>query len=197
MAKIPKRFIHFLATPLLVLSLTGCGAMSRDAVLADLAAHPGEGSYIKGVPFFPQDQYMCGPAALASVIGYWGGSAGMDDVARGVYEEKLKGTLPMDLLIYAREKGFDASYYRGSFDDLREKISSGTPLILFLNLGYDAYPVGHYIAAVGYDDRAGVVLAHSAMNREEVFTYGRLKGYWEKTGFSTLLVAPRKTKDEK
>lgn len=171
--------------------------MSRDAVLAGLSAHPGEGRYIRDVPFFPQDQYMCGPAALAGVIGFWGGSAGMDDVARGVYEEKLKGTLPMDLLIYAREKGFDASYYRGSFDDLREKISSGTPLILFLNLGYDAYPVGHYIVVVGYDDRAGVVLAHSAMNREEVFTYKRLKGYWEKTGFSTLIVRPRKTKDER
>lgn len=197
MAKRPKPFIHFLATPLIVLFLAGCGAVSRDAVVADLAAHPAQGRYIRGVPFFPQDRYMCGPAALAGVIGYWGGSAGMDDVARGVYEEKLKGTLPMDLLIYAREKGLDASYYRGSFDDLREKISSGAPLILFLNLGYDDYPVGHYIVAVGYDDRAGVVLAHSAMNREEVFTYDRLKGYWEKTGFSTLLVSPRKTNDER
>lgn len=197
MAKIPKPFIHFLATPLLVLFLAGCGAMSRDAVVADLAAHPGAGRHIKNVPFFPQDRYMCGPSALAGVIGYWGGDTGTDEVARGVYEEKLKGTLPMDLLIYAREKGFDASYYRGSFDDLREKISSGSPLILFLNLGYDAYPVGHYIVAVGYDDRAGVVLAHSAMNREEVFTYERLKGYWEKTGFSTLLVRPRKTDDER
>jgi len=197
MAKRPKPFIPFLVSPLLVLFLAGCGAMSRDAVVADISTHPGDGYYIKGVPFFPQDQSMCGPAALAGVIGYWGGDTGMNDVAREVYEEKLRGTLPMDLLIYARGRGLDASYYRGSFDDLREKISAGIPLILFLNLGYDAYPVGHYIVAVGYDDRVKAVLAHSAMNWEEVFTYGRLEGYWEKTDFSTLLIRPRKTKDDR
>lgn len=177
-----------LAVCLLAVSCSGPG---RDTLLNDIRSDPSAGSYIKGVPFFPQDEYMCGPAALASVMGYWGEKTGMKDVAREVYEEKLKGTLPLDLFLYAKEKGFDAVYYKGSLADLREKIDAGVPLILFLNLGYESYPVGHYIVAVGYSDRSRAVMAHSGTTEEEVLTYDGLLKSWGKTGFSTLLVRPR------
>lgn len=176
---------------ILCLLAVSCSGPGRDALLKDISADPSAGSYIKGVPFFPQNEYMCGPAALASVIGYWGGKAGMKDVAKEVYEEKLKGTLPLDLFLYAKEKGFDAVYYKGSLADLKEKIDGGTPLILFLNLGYETYPVGHYIVVVGYSERSMAVMAHSATTEEEVFTYDDLLESWSKTGFSTLLVRPR------
>ena len=73
--------------------LLGCAGQ------VDTVKPASSGLYIEGVPFFPQDEYMCGPAALASVIGYYGAAAGMKDVAAEVYSEKLKGTLPMDLLL--------------------------------------------------------------------------------------------------
>jgi ABC-type bacteriocin/lantibiotic exporter with double-glycine peptidase domain len=165
--------------------LLGC------AVHADTARPPIGGPYIEGVPFYPQNEYMCGPAALASVIGYYGSASGMEDVAAEVYSEKLKGTLPMDLLIYAREKGFEAKYYKGSFSGLKESLSRGEPLILFLNLGYGFYPVGHYIVAIGMDEKAGVVFAHSGMKKEDRFTMKELEKSWSKTGYSTLLVRPK------
>lgn len=175
---------------ILCLLAVSCSGPGRGALLKDISADPSAGSYIKGVPFFPQNEYMCGPAALASVIGYWGGKGGMKDVAKEVYEEKLKGTLPLDLFLYAKEKGFDAVYYKGSLADLKEKIDGGVPLILFLNLGYETYPVGHYIVVVGYSERSKAVMAHSATTEEEVFTYDDLLESWSKTGFSTLLVRP-------
>ncbi|MBI5344153.1 MAG: hypothetical protein HZB83_02265 [Deltaproteobacteria bacterium] len=46
--------------------------MDRDEVIRDIKAKAVDGYLIEGVPFFPQDEYMCGPAALASVIGYHG-----------------------------------------------------------------------------------------------------------------------------
>lgn len=168
------------------------------ALLLGCAAHPGgsmspsAGPFIEGVPFFPQDEYMCGPAALASVIGYYGASSnGMDAVAAEVYSEKLKGTLPMDLLIYAREKGFEAKYFKGSMEGLKESLLRKEPLILFLNLGYEFYPVGHYVVAVGMDEDAGFVYAHSGMNKQERFTIQALEKSWSKTGYSTLLVRPK------
>ena len=176
---------------LLIAIITGCSGALREKVLEEIRANPGTGSFIDGVPFFPQDELMCGPSALASVMGYYGVRKEMDEVAREVYEERLRGTLPIDLLLYAKEKGFDASYYGGSLIDLKEKISEKRPLILFLNLGLSEYPVGHYIVVVGYDERSGAVLAHSGMEREKVFVYKRLLSSWEKTGFSTLLVTPK------
>jgi ABC-type bacteriocin/lantibiotic exporter with double-glycine peptidase domain len=165
--------------------LIGCAAHS------DIARSPSEGPYIEGVPFYPQDEYMCGPAALASVIGYYGRAGGMEDVAKEVYSEKLKGTLPMDLLIYAREKGFEVKYYKGSVSNIKESLTRREPLILFLNLGYGFYPVGHYIVAVGMDEKAGVVFAHSGTEKEQAFTMKELEKSWSKTGYSTLLVRPK------
>ena len=163
--------------------------------MEDLGANPAHGAFIEAVPFFPQPQgeLMCGPAALASVMGYYGDDASMAAVAREVYHERLKGTLPIDLFIYAREKGFKAEYYKGGMEDLKEKLSRSTPLILFLNLGLEAYPVGHYIVALGYNENFKVVLAHSGLERAKVYGYGRLLNAWSKTGFATLLVTPKPT----
>ncbi len=179
--------------PLLLAALflpAACG-LGSNGLLREMKNAPASFHFIDNVPFFPQSEYMCGPAAMASVVGYWGRHEDMSDVAKSVYLEKLKGTLPIDLLIYARERGFDAAYYRGSLDDLRKKISQKTPLILFLNLGYDFYPVGHYIVVTGYSDRFRAVVAHSGTESEEVFTYDELLRDWGKTDFSTLLITPK------
>jgi ABC-type bacteriocin/lantibiotic exporter with double-glycine peptidase domain len=131
---------------------------------------------------------MCGPAALASVIGYYSNAVGIEEVAREVYNERLEGTLPIDLFIHAKELGFGAEYYKGGMADLFEKLLESRPLILFLNLGVEAYPVGHYIVAVGYNDKLGVVLAHSGVEPMKVYSYERLIGSWSKTGYATLLI---------
>ncbi|TAN61711.1 peptidase C39 [bacterium] len=177
---------------ILLLALYACSAPGRGVVISDLRQNPGAGRVIDNVPFFPQSDYMCGPAALASVMGYYGGNDGISDVARQVYQERLKGTLPIDLAIYAKERGFEVNYYSGGLDDLKEKLSAGVPLILFLNLGFKSYPVGHYITALGYNDNLKVVLAHSGIVKEDVFTYKKLLDAWQKTGFATLHLTPKK-----
>lgn len=175
---------------LTVLTVSSCSTASREVILKDIRENPAQGQIIENVPFYPQDTLMCGPAALASIIDYYGVKKEMKDVAKEVYEEKLKGTLPIDILIYAKEKGFDAKFYRGGLQDLREKIRTKTPLILFLNLGLESYPIGHYIVVVGYNDTHRAVIAHSGTWREAVLGYGYLMTAWEKTGYSTLLITP-------
>ncbi len=182
------------AVLLAILSLASCTAITGGSVTRDIKDHPENGAFIEGVPFFPQDTSMCGPAALASVIGYWGyqgASAGMDDIAQKVYHERLKGTLPVDMLIYAKELGYDTSFYSGGLDDLKKRISEKTPLILFINTGYALYPRGHYIVVTGYNEKMHMVTAHSAMNENEPFSYERLLNAWSKTDYSTLLIRPR------
>lgn len=165
-------------------------ARSGFIVKTDNAANQQQRVYIEGVPFFPQKQRKCGPAALASVINYWGGSVSVDAVASQVFNERMAGTLPMDMLIYAKEAGYDAMYYNSGLDDLKRKLSEKKPLILFLNMGYDLYPLGHYIVAVGYDDKSQTVLAYSDMTEKTVFTYDSLNSAWGKTNYSTFLIKP-------
>lgn len=182
---------------LLLILLTSCavgrgGDGTADAFIVggDNGAKRQEAVYIEGVPFFPQKARKCGPASLASVINYWGGSVTMDAAAGQIFSKRMAGTLPMDMLIYAKEAGFDAMYYNGGFDDLKRKLSEKTPLILFLNMGYDLYPLGHYIVAVGFDDNAQTVSAYSDMDGKAVFTYESLDSAWGKTNYSTFLIKP-------
>jgi hypothetical protein len=186
---------YLLIIAVLLIIAAGCAGPGIKEVLVDIRTDPLGGAYVENVPFFPQKDQLCGPAALASVIGYYGakggaGVGGFDTVARAVYHEKLKGTLPMDLIIYAREKGFNVKYYEGGLVDLKENLSAGRPVILFLNLGIPEYPVGHYVVAIGYNDRFEGVIARSGMKKEVFMSYKRLERAWSKTGYSTLVLTP-------
>ncbi len=181
----------YAAVLLAILSLASCTAIPGGSVIRDIKERPENGAFIDGVPFFPQDTSMCGPAALASVIGYWGTPASMNAVAEKVYHERFKGTLPIDMFIYAKELGYEASFYSGTLDDLKKRVSEKIPLILFINTGYALYPRGHYIVVTGYNEKMRMVTAHSAMNANEPFSYDRLLNAWSKTDYSTLLVRPK------
>lgn len=186
-----KKIAPFVFIPFLLL-LTSCLAPSRAVVLEEIGSNPSAGAFIKDVPFYPQQDYMCGPASLASVIMYWNrGNADVEEIAAGIYLERLKGTLPVDMLLYAREKGFDVEYYSGSMDDLREKLSGGFPLILFLNLGLKSYPMGHYVVAVGYSDGVAAVLVHSGTEKESTMSYSELERVWSMTDYATFIVRPK------
>lgn len=173
----------------LLLAVTACAGPGADRVLDDIAEDPLGGAFIEGVPFFPEDDKLCGPAAIASVMGYYGARTGMEE-ARRVYDERLQGSLPMDMLLYAKDKGFYAKYYEGGLEDLKANLASGRPLILFLNMGLPGYPAGHYVVAIGYNDRYGTIIAHSGMNGRELISYDRLSAAWSMTGYSTLLLTP-------
>lgn len=141
------------------------------------------------VPFFPDGADQCGPSALASVLGYWGRHAQPDDLRREIYQPKLKGTLPVDLLLAARERGLKAEMSDGDLKALKGEIDAGRPVIAFVNLGFSFLPIGHFLVVTGYDDARGGVIAHSGRRRNEFFSYGRFQRIWERAGRWTLMAS--------
>jgi ABC-type bacteriocin/lantibiotic exporter with double-glycine peptidase domain len=168
--------------------MTGCASLATER--GEGTAGAVSGALIDDVPFFPQEKHLCGPASLAAVLSYYGLPLNQRDIADEVYLPDLKGTLPVDMLLYAKGRGFNATYYSGGMDDLKEQLSLGRPVILFLNLGYGFAPRGHYIVAVGYDDSAAQVIAHSGRKRARPFSYKKLERLWGRTNFATLLILP-------
>ena len=57
------------------------------------------------MPFFPQTDYQCGPAALATVLAHAGAAVDADDLVREVYVEGLRGSLQPELLGATRRHG--------------------------------------------------------------------------------------------
>ncbi|MCI0370500.1 MAG: C39 family peptidase [candidate division NC10 bacterium] len=172
-----------------LLLLTACAGPSAEALRAAVAAAPDAGS-ILSVPFFPQEEYQCGPAALASILAYWGLAADPVAVAEAIYLPRLKGTLSLDLLLYAERQGFRATLLPASADALRAALRAGRPVIALLNVGSRLVPTWHYVVLVGYADGPRAFLAHDGRHRERVFPYDDFSWRWQASGRWALLVEP-------
>ncbi len=145
---------------------------------------------LKGVPFYPQLDYYCGPASLASVINYWGGKVTQEEIGERIFRKDLKGSLSIDLLLYARERGFKTEVMRGSIERLKEEIRKGRPLIAFLNVGLRWLPRWHYVVVFGYDDERKEVIVHSGRERGKRLSYSEFLKMWKATDYWTLILTP-------
>ena len=57
---------------------------------------------LAGVPFFPQDDYQCGPAALATVLAHSGVRVTPEALVPQVYLPARHGSLQVEMLAAAR-----------------------------------------------------------------------------------------------
>jgi ABC-type bacteriocin/lantibiotic exporter with double-glycine peptidase domain len=145
---------------------------------------------IPKVPFYPQSKYQCGPASLASVLNYYGFPVTPGEIANAIYEKRLRGTLSIDLVLYAQRVGFSAKAYRGNLTDLKSHVSKDRPLIVFQDLGYPILSIPHFSVVVGYDDAEGNLILHSGKQTDKVTSYGRFLRTWREMDYWTLLILP-------
>ena len=146
------------------------------------------------VPFFPDYTDQCGPATLASVLTYWGIPTNPWTLKEEIYLPRLKGALPIDLVLAAQSRGLKAEIYRGSLSDLKVQLAAGRPLVALLDLGFTIFPQGHYVVVTGYDDRRRGVYVHSSLDKDVFVSYERFLPSWDKTGRWTLLVTPSESR---
>jgi len=152
---------------------------------------PHEGSITTGVPFFPQEELGCGPAALSSLLTYWGHPVTLEEITREIELKELKGSLPLDLELAARNHGLTASAYSGNLEDLRSHLSKRQPVIAFLNLGWRVFPRGHFVVVTGYDDLHSEIVMHSGDVAYERVPLDRFLSAWSMTGRWSLLILPK------
>jgi tetratricopeptide (TPR) repeat protein len=147
---------------------------------------PKPAATIRNVPFIAQKPNYCGPAALASIAQFYGLRVSQDDVANTIYLPEIEGTLTFELADFARRAGFWARQYRGSLDDVRQKIAFGVPLIV-LGKFNDNY---HYFIVFGFDDNREVVHAHSDTRKNLSISYKKFEETWTRANHWTLLACP-------
>jgi ABC-type bacteriocin/lantibiotic exporter with double-glycine peptidase domain len=141
---------------------------------------------ITQIPFFPQDDYQCGPASLAAVLAYRGAAVTPAGIAAEIFSGSARGTLDMDMVLYAEGKGLKVKRYAGTPDDLRRNIDSGNPLIVLTDYGFWVYEKGHYMVIVGYNDQGFIVI--SGKDRELFVPEAEFLKVWKKANFLTLLI---------
>ncbi len=143
---------------------------------------------IHNVPFFPQEDFQCGPASLAAVFNFWGIPITPEEIAKEIFSPAARGTLTLDMMEYPKRKGLKAIYYQGSMEDVRSKIHSGYPLIVLVDLGFLIYQQNHFMVVLGYGEHG--VIAHSGKEPFKRISLKRFMKTWSKTDFWTLWIHP-------
>jgi tetratricopeptide (TPR) repeat protein len=171
---------------LTALVLTGCAAWQRGDWPQGLAGIPPR-SEIASVPFFAQDEYQCGPAALAMVLAWSGLDVEPAELTEKVYTASLKGSLQPAMVAGARRSGRLAYVVYGTESLIRE-IAAGHPVIVLQNLGLSWIPVWHYAVAVGYDTTRDEVRLHSGLQARQPLSMPVFQNTWARAEEWGLLV---------
>jgi ABC-type bacteriocin/lantibiotic exporter with double-glycine peptidase domain len=141
---------------------------------------------IEGVPFIQQDSQFCGPAALASVVSYYGAPVDQKIVGSRVYSEKLQGALITDLERYARDAGFETDSGRGTAEGLKAEIDHRRPVIVLVDRGFWVLSRTHYLVVFGYDDEGFMV--HDGFSASKRYRNDEFREIWGKMGNAYLLL---------
>ena len=171
---------------LLAFGLAGCGLLPAGR-MPQVSAGPAAARV--DVPFFPQDELQCGPAALAMALDWSGLAVRPAELVPEVFTPGREGSLQSALLGAARRHGRVAYPLAGS-EALLAEIAAGHPVIVLVNLGLSWYPKWHYAVVVGYDRDAGEVILHSGRTANERLTWRLFLNIWQRSDSWGLLVLP-------
>jgi Tetratricopeptide repeat/Peptidase_C39 like family len=179
-----------LLLPLMGLLSGGCAGHQLSEIRRQVGDLPSRVE-LKTVPFYPQNAYQCGPAALAMALSWSGLPKEPETLVPMVYSPELKGSLQPALIGATRRSGRVAYPINGMNVLLRE-VASSHPVIVLLNLGLSWYPKWHYAVVVGYDLSEGFVEVHSGKTAREPFPFRVFENTWARSKYWGLLVlSPR------
>lgn len=141
------------------------------------------------VPFFAQQQYQCGPAALAMVLQSTGVSVAPQDLTEDVYLPGRKGSLQLELLAATRVRDRIPYLLAEHLPAALEQVAAGRPVLVMQNLGLKIVPAWHFAVLVGYDLEARTLILRSGMTQRLVIGMDRFVRTWARAqhwGFVVL-----------
>jgi len=131
---------------------------------------------VPGVPFFPQDDFQCGPAALAMLAQHAGVNVLPDELTEQVYVPGRQGSFQVEMLTATRRQALVAYTLQPQLEDLLREVASGNPVLVFQNLSLQVYPIWHYAVVIGFDRARNTVVLHSGVTERlemSLFTFER------------------------
>jgi len=115
----------------------------------------------------------------------------METLKKEFYLDKLKGSLPMDLVQAARKREVEAHIADLTLDQLKEELLKNRPVIALLNFGNRFVSKGHFILITGFNDEKKGLFAHSGKEKNKFFPYKRFLKRWNRAGQTLILIRPK------
>lgn len=123
------------------------------------------------------------------MLNFWKANDTPAQIAKHIFSPSAKGTLTIDMILYAQEKGLDAVQYAGDLKDLKAKISRGYPMIVLVDNGLWVYRADHFMVVLGYNDDG--VIVNSGKAEKILIKNNEFLNSWEKTNYWTLWIKPK------
>jgi tetratricopeptide (TPR) repeat protein len=142
---------------------------------------------IARVPFVPQEDYQCGPAALAMVLGADGVAVAAEALVAQVYLPARGGSLQVEMLAAARRHGRLAVVLPGRLDAVLAEVAAGRPVIVLQNLSLPVLPRWHYAVVIGYDLARQEILLHSGTTARLALPMSVFERTWARSGYWAMV----------
>jgi ABC-type bacteriocin/lantibiotic exporter with double-glycine peptidase domain len=170
-------------------ALLGVAALARVFAADDTPKRPARFE-IEGVPFVKQRSNWCGPAALASVLQYHGEKITQEEIAAAIYLPG-RGTLNVDLLLFARRRGYLAAMHKGSSELLKETVAAGLPVICQVEKRDLLGKRTHFVVVYGYDDEKETYRLHQGTKGAVSVKQPAFEKPWARSSRWMLIVQPK------
>lgn len=160
---------------LLTLVLAGCAHLDTRAPALPPAAE------LTATPFFPQPEFECGPAALATVLAASGVPVTAEQLTGDVYLPDRRGSLQAEMLAAARRRGRIAYPVQG-LADVVAQLRAGLPVVVLQRLGTWPLQTWHYAVVIGYEPATRQLLLRSGTERRVVLDQAAFRRSWAPGG---------------
>ncbi len=145
----------------LLLSLIACATnpLSQDQQRLNRLSHE-----LHQVPFFPQQSFQCGPAAVATVLAYEGVEIDPEQLVAEVYLPRAYGSLQAELLASFRRHQ-RIPYPVAGIADLLDQTEVGRPVLVLQRVRNWLVPAWHYAVVIGFDREQQQLILRSGKQR--------------------------------
>lgn len=142
------------------------------------------------VPFYPQTEDQCGPAALAMMLTHAGVTRTPAQMRDEVYLPLRQGSVPIEMVSAVRRTGLTPQQLRPSLHDLLQYVSHGQPATVLMNVRWRLWPQWHYAVVVGYDLKQEHILLRSGLEERQVMSLQEFDAQWAAAERWGLVISP-------
>lgn len=169
------------------LGLLGCAAPQTRVLLS--ARPPLQPAQVElaRTPFFAQEDYQCGPAALATVLTVAGVKVSPEQLQPLVFVPERRGSFAVEMLAAARRNGALAYELQPKLGDLLSEVAAGHPVVVLQNLSLPIAPVWHYAVAIGYDLAGREITLRSGRTERLVMPLDAFEHTWKRSGYWAMV----------
>ena len=137
---------------------------------------------LEATPFYPQRDYQCGPAALATVLADSGLNVSPDELVPEVYLPARKGSLQLELIAATRKRGRLPYVLPPQGAAPFDQVADGRPVLVLLKQGAGPWPGWHYAVVVGYDRERELVILRSGTEQRLETSLRHFLWSWDRGG---------------